>query len=134
MARGITIIGGNIAGLSAAYHLAQKGCRVTVYEKKIWDKPCGGAISAQFAGYLKNHVGIRLNAASEPILPIRCGFQSTQWVLIQGVFVVTSRYQLQNALMAKLFAHPNVDIVFKQVGVAVRLAPGGILQPGAKQN
>ena len=132
MAGAIAIIGGNIGGLSAAYHLAEKGCRVTVYEKKVWDKPCGGAISTQFASYLKNHVGIRLNAASHPARPVRCGFQSTTSVLMPGLFVITSRYHLQKDLIARLRMHPNVDIVFREVSAADRdvFTPQTVLATG----
>ncbi len=52
MQTAISIIGGNIAGLSTAYHLARRGFRVTVYEARIWNKPCGGAISWEFVRYL----------------------------------------------------------------------------------
>ena len=45
MVETITIIGGNISGLSSAYYLAQKNIHVTIYEAKEWNKPCGGAIS-----------------------------------------------------------------------------------------
>jgi len=128
----IAIIGGNIAGLSAAYHLAGKGCRVTVYEKKIWDKPCGGAISTQFAAYLKNHMKIRLNAGSQPVRPLCCGFQSTPSVLMPGVFVITSRYHLQQELIARLRMHPNVEIVFREVSAADRdlFTPQTVLAAG----
>lgn len=132
MAGAIAIIGGNIAGLSAAYHLAEKGCRVTVYEKKIWDKPCGGAISTQFAAYLKNHMGIRLNAVSQPVRPVRCGFHSTPSVLMPGLFVIISRYHLQKELIARLRMHPNVEVVFRQVNATDRdvFTPQTVLATG----
>lgn len=117
MGDSIAIIGGNIAGLSAAYYLAGKGCNVTVYERKIWDKPCGGAISAQFADYLHHHVGIPVKGANDPIRKVRCGFQSTQSILLDGIFIITSRYRLQEDLIAYLDRHPNVDFVFKRVSV-----------------
>lgn len=117
MDHSIAIIGGNIAGLSAAYYLAKKGCRVTVYEHKLWDKPCGGAISVQFADYLHHHVGIPVKSVNAPLRRVRCAFQSTPSVLLDGIFVIISRYQLQKNLIAHLEKHPNIKIVFKRISL-----------------
>jgi len=46
----ITIIGAGIAGLTAGYHLSQKGMKVTVVEKE--DRPGGLARSFQYGDYI----------------------------------------------------------------------------------
>ncbi|MDZ7832089.1 MAG: NAD(P)-binding protein [Desulfobacterales bacterium] len=132
MAHPVAIIGGNIAGLSAAFYLASKGCQVTVYETKLWDKPCGGAISREFARYLNDHLGIRSAGADKPVRPLQCGFQKAPPVLLDGIFVVTSRYHLQKDLITSLKDHPNIDIVFKRVNLndAALLTPQTVLATG----
>ena len=132
MARSIAIIGGNVAGLSAAHYLAEKGCRVTVYETKIWDKPCGGAISREFAQYLNDHLDIRSAGADRPVRPVRCGFQKAPSVMLDGIFVITSRYHLQKDLITRLKEHPNINIVFKQVSLseAALFTPQTVLATG----
>ena len=132
MAHAIAIIGGNIAGLSAAYYLAGKGCKVTVYEAKIWDKPCGGAISIQFADYLRHHVGVSVAASDKPTRKVRCGFQKTPPVLLNGIFEITSRYQLQKDLITRLKSHPNIEVVFKRVSLNDRhhFTPQTVLATG----
>lgn len=113
----ITIIGGNIAGLSAAYHLARKGCPVTVYERKIWDKPCGGAITIEYAQYLKNTIGIDLHGADQCIPHIRFYFSGHQqhYVETEGLFVTISRQKLQQQLISRLEEEPNINIIFKHM-------------------
>jgi flavin-dependent dehydrogenase len=132
MARSFAVIGGNIAGLSAAYYLAQKGCRVTVYETKIWDKPCGGAISKEFAEYLADRLGLRSAGAEQPVRPVQCGFQKSPSVNLEGIFVILSRYQLQKDLITRLKEHPNINIVFKQVSLndAALFTPQTVLATG----
>jgi len=132
MAHSIAIIGGNMAGLSAAHYLAEKGCRVTVYESKIWDKPCGGAISKEFSEYLADRLGVRSAGADKPVRPVRCGFQKSPSVSLEGIFVITSRYQLQKDLITRLKAHPNIDIVFKRINLndAPLFTPQTVLAAG----
>ncbi|HMA84807.1 MAG TPA: NAD(P)/FAD-dependent oxidoreductase [Desulfosalsimonadaceae bacterium] len=132
MAPSITIIGGNIAGLSAACYLAEKGCQVTVYEAKIWDKPCGGAISREFSQYLDDHLGIRSAGADKLMRPMQCGFQKAPSILLDPIFVTISRYQLQKDLIARLKEHPNIDIVFKRISLNDRhlFTPQTVLATG----
>jgi len=115
MANPITIVGGNIAGLSAAWYLAQRGCPVRVYETKIWDKPCGGAISIEFAQYLRRELGLDIKALDRPIPRMRFGFINGRYVETRGIFVVTSRQDIQNQLIDRLQKEPNIDIIFKRV-------------------
>lgn len=132
MAHAVTIIGGNIAGLAAAHYLADKGCRVTVYEDRIWDKPCGGAISKKFSEYLYYHMGIPSAGPDTPLRPVQCGFQKTPPVLLDGIFVITSRYHLQKDLITRLNQHPNIDIVFKRIALDDRrlFTPQTVLATG----
>lgn len=116
----ISVIGGNIAGLSAAYHLSRRGFRVTVYEKRIWNKPCGGAVSREFAGYLKQTLGI-VPAGTDHFVPeLRLSFKHGPPVDIAGFFAVTRRRQLQQQLIERLEAEPNIDFVFRRVSISER--------------
>ena len=115
MSQPIAIIGGNIAGLSAAYHLARKGCPVTVYERKIWDKPCGGAITIEYAHYLKNEIGIDIHGADHCIPRIRFYFSGQHYIETEGLFVTISRQNLQQQLISRLEKEPNINIVFKHM-------------------
>ena len=115
MPQPITIIGGNIAGLSAAYYLARKGCPVTIYENKIWDKPCGGAISIEYANYLINEVGIDIPAVNQFIPHVRFCFTNHRAVETDGLFVVISRFDLQQQLIQRLEKESNIDIIFKHM-------------------
>jgi len=58
----IAIIGGGLAGLTAAIHLAQKGCDVTLFEKNNYPKHkvCGEFISNEVLPYLQQ-LGIDLS-------------------------------------------------------------------------
>ena len=115
MSNHITIMGGNIAGLSAAWYLAQKGCPVTVYETKIWDKPCGGAISIEFAQYLRQNLDIDIKALDQPIPRMRFGFINGRYVETKGIFVITSRKDLQKQLIDRLQKETNINIIFKRI-------------------
>ncbi len=46
----VTIVGGNIAGLSTALHLTKKNINCEVYEShaEAWAKPCGGGFGKGF--------------------------------------------------------------------------------------
>jgi flavin-dependent dehydrogenase len=111
----ITIVGGNIAGLSAAWYLAKKGCPVTVYETKIWDKPCGGAISIEFAQYLRQKLAIDIKALDQRIPRVKFGFNNERYVETEGIFVIISRQGLQRQLIERLSKEPNINIIFKGV-------------------
>ena len=115
MSAPITIVGGNIAGLSAAWYLAKKGCPVTVYENKIWDKPCGGAISIEFAQYLQREPGIDIKALDQFIPGVKFAFSNGRYVETKGIFIITSRKNLQTRLINRLQKEPNINIIFKRV-------------------
>ena len=80
MAPEITIIGGNIAGLSAAYYLSQKGFHITVYEVKLWNKPCGGAISLEFERYLNYELDIILEESNHYTERFKVGLWSGRFM------------------------------------------------------
>lgn len=111
----ISIVGGNIAGLSAAYHLARRGCPVTVYESKLWDKPCGGAISIEYANYLNTELGIDLPALKQPIPQVRFCFANRRCIQTRPLFVIVSRSDLQQQLIDRLRKEPNIDIRIQRV-------------------
>lgn len=50
----ITILGGNVAGCTAAILLAEQGYDITIYEKKIWDKPCGGLLPNEYVRWFES--------------------------------------------------------------------------------
>ena len=59
--RAIAIIGGGLAGLTAAIHLAQKGQKITLFEKENFPrhKVCGEYLSKEVTPYFEQ-LGIRL--------------------------------------------------------------------------
>ncbi len=63
--RQVVIIGGGLAGLTAAIHLAKHNFEVSVIEKNTYPhhKVCGEYISAEILPYL-NSLGIHLNELS----------------------------------------------------------------------
>ncbi len=115
MPQPITIIGGNIAGLSAAYYLARKGCPVTIYESRIWDKPCGGAISIEYANYLINELGIDIHSMNRFIPTVRFCFTNNHTVETDGLFAIVSRFDLQQQLIRRLERESNINIIFKHI-------------------
>jgi flavin-dependent dehydrogenase len=110
------VIGGNVAGLSAAFHLARKGCRVTVYERGVWEKPCGGGISLAFARHLNRLFGLSGKGFQAPPRSLRIAFQTRQSALLPPLFAVVSRYEMQKQLMERISRHPLVDVVLQTVG------------------
>ncbi len=121
MSTPIAIVGGNIAGLSSAYHLARRGCPVRIFEPRVWDKPCGGAVSIEFARYLMQELGLCLNAAAFPPLPVRLSFNSGRHVDSRGFFVIIDRHDLQKQLMEKLSQQPGIEIIAQRAPLS---APG----------
>ncbi len=113
----IAIAGGNIAGLSAAYFLARRGFDTTVYETRLWNKPCGGAISREFAQYLEDELDITPYGADHVIPGITMAFCKNRSLNFEGFFVVTSRYELQKQLIARLSREPNIRIIYKRVSL-----------------
>ncbi len=111
----IAIIGGNIAGLSAAYYFSKKGFYVRLYEARIWNKPCGGAISLEFERYLSEELNIILDESDHYTERFKVGLWSGRHMEDVGVFRVTTRYDLQNKLMERLEKEPNIEIQTKRV-------------------
>ena len=132
MAPSITIVGGNIAGLSAAYYLARRGFTVTVYESRLWNKPCGGAISCEFARFLQTELGIFPEGIDYFVPGLRFAFTRERTFDNKGFFVVVSRYELQKRLIKRLSASPDIDIVFRHVRPTDRelLTPQTIVATG----
>ena len=132
MQTAISIIGGNIAGLSAAYHLARRGFRVTVYEARIWNKPCGGAISWAFVRYLRQALGVAAAGTDHLVPEIRLSFKHGPPLDMAGFFAVTRRRELQQQLIERLEAEPNIDFVFKRVSISDRglFTPQTVLSTG----
>lgn len=114
----ISVIGGNIAGLSAAYHLARRGIAVTVYEARVWNKPCGGAISCEFARYLHQELGVVPEGADHFVPGLRLCFAKNRVLDLPGFFVVTKRRDLQQKLIQRLQQEPHIDFVFRRVSTS----------------
>ncbi|MFX0171103.1 MAG: NAD(P)-binding protein [Candidatus Hodarchaeota archaeon] len=115
MPQEITIIGGNVSGLAAAYYLTQKGYYVTVYEAKIWNKPCGGAISLEFEKYLHEELNIELEESDHYTERFKVGLWTGRYMEDVGIFRITTRYDLQQKLINQVKEIPNIDIKFKRV-------------------
>ncbi|MFX0092968.1 MAG: hypothetical protein ACFFBD_14510 [Candidatus Hodarchaeota archaeon] len=49
----ISILGGNVSGCALAILLAEQGYDTTIYEEKIWDKPCGGLLSNEYVKWFE---------------------------------------------------------------------------------
>ncbi|MFO7838374.1 MAG: NAD(P)-binding protein [Desulfosalsimonadaceae bacterium] len=114
----VSVVGGNIAGLSAAWHLARLGIAVTVYESQIWNKPCGGAISCEFAGYLQQELGVAPEGADHFVPGLRLSFAKNRVLDLPGFFVVTNRKDLQQKLIRRLRREPNINFVFRRVSIS----------------
>ena len=113
--RPITIVGGNISGLAAAYYLSKKGFRTTVYESQIWNKPCGGAISLEFNHYLHNELDINLKESDHYVPRFKVGLWNGRHMEDEGIFRVTTRYDLQKKLIQRFQELPNIEIVQKRI-------------------
>ena len=95
----IDIIGGNISGLVAGIELTKKKIPYTIYEKGIWDKPCGGAFGQDFYKYLKeNQISIDVNLVTNSVF-------ASKYVKIEEIpykFYITKRKHLQEELFKKI--------------------------------
>ncbi|MHA1984003.1 MAG: hypothetical protein ACW967_06590 [Candidatus Hodarchaeales archaeon] len=95
----IDIIGGNVSGLVAGIELTKKGIPFTIYEKAVWDKPCGGAFGKNFYNYLKNNgVSIKVNTVKKSIF-------ASKYVKMEEIpykFYITKRKHLQEELIKKI--------------------------------
>lgn len=114
----IAIIGGGLAGLTAAIHLAQKGCTVTLFEKNNYPKHkvCGEFISNEVLPYL-NQLGINIEALqpthiNQTSISIPSG-KTLHTKLPLGGFGI-SRYTLDNHLYKIALQH-GVTIINQNV-------------------
>ncbi|MHA2363443.1 MAG: hypothetical protein ACXAC7_05770 [Candidatus Hodarchaeales archaeon] len=91
----ITIVGGNISGLSTALALHEKGIECEVYEKTIWEKPCGGAFGINFVNILKN-LDIKVPIRKIEAVTVTNGFKTIEH--IPAPMYISSRYAIQKEL------------------------------------
>lgn len=110
-----SIIGGNVSGLSAAIHLAEKGHQITVYEKKIWRKPCGGGISPAFLDYLKDQYNLPLNHHKSGLIAHNINNNKVAWKEDRKIVVVIDRRELQAALLNYIKYHTDIDVIRENV-------------------
>lgn len=112
------IIGGGLAGLTAAIHLAQKGQNVTLFEKDDFPrhKVCGEYLSREVTPYLDN-----LRIPLEDLQPKKLSRllystpagRSLELQLPLGAFGV-SRYAFDNLLYQTVLAN-GVEVIFEKV-------------------
>jgi len=96
------ILGGNISGVGAAIYLRKKlpEASIRIYEPKIFNKPCGGAISIEWYEYLNKEFNLYLTEAYQANI-LRTGLWSGRYVEADCPFVLTTRYALQEKLIQK---------------------------------
>jgi flavin-dependent dehydrogenase len=124
----IDIIGGNVSGLVAGIELTKKGIPYTIYEKGIWDKPCGGAFGQDFHQYLnKNGISIEVNPVTSTIF-------ASKYVKMEEIpykFYITKRKHLQEELLKKIpkqsfkmekIDKKNIDQLSKVIFVATGIS------------
>lgn len=113
----ISILGGNISGIASAIYLQRKNPEldINIYEPKIWNKPCGGAISVEFYEYLKHEFQITLDE-DHHAPELRTGLWSGRYVSSDSPFIVTSRYDLQNKLVT-IAKKTGIKFIEKRVSV-----------------
>ena len=113
----LSILGGNISGISSAIYLQRKNpdLDITIYEPHIWNKPCGGALSLEFYEYLKKEFQITLDE-DHHAPELRTGLWSGRYVTSDSPFIVTTRYDLQNKLVTLA---KNQGIKFVEMRVTV---------------
>ena len=112
----VVIIGGGLAGLSAALHLKQKGCKVVLIEKNTYPthKVCGEYVSREVLPYLES-LGIDL---SDAVSINRLEISDTTGKAIRtrlplgGIGI--SRYSLDHRLYTKALT-AGVEFIFDEV-------------------
>lgn len=114
----VIIVGGGLAGLTAAIHLSLEKHRVLVLEKKPYPhhKVCGEYVSNEIIPYL-NTLGVALNAADavqiDHLLLSTVGGKSVKSKLPLGGIGI-SRYHFDNLLYQKALSL-GADFVFEAV-------------------
>ena len=102
----VVVIGGNISGLSTVLSLSKKNIPTTLYEEKIWAKPCGGGFGFGLTHTLKE-LGVNIPFRYIKYLTIANKYKKVD---IAMPLTVVSRYKLQNALMNIVKEKKNVDV------------------------
>ncbi|MHA2363176.1 MAG: hypothetical protein ACXAC7_04410 [Candidatus Hodarchaeales archaeon] len=92
----ITIVGGNISGISTALALKKKGISSEIYEHKIWQKPCGGAFSSHFEKILLKDLGLNIEIRKIDRATLTNGWKTIEH--IPTPTLILSRYDLQKKL------------------------------------
>ncbi|MDR5590283.1 NAD(P)/FAD-dependent oxidoreductase [Christiangramia sp. SM2212] len=121
----IAIIGGGLAGLTAAIHLSQKGLKVILFEKDEFPhhKVCGEYLSREILPYLES-LSIDLKKLNAPVIN-RMKFSSVKGKIVESEMQLgglgISRYNLDNLLYEEAkssgceIIHSNVTaVVFKE--------------------
>ena len=101
----VIIVGGGLAGLTAAIHLSIKGIKVILFEKEVYPhhKVCGEYLSAEVLPYLKS-MGADLESLEAPVInklaySSNSGKITTSDLAMGGLGI--SRYNLDNYLYRK---------------------------------
>ena len=102
----VVVIGGNISGLSTVLGLSNKNIPTTLYEEKIWAKPCGGGFGFGLTHTLKD-LGVNIPFRYVKYLTIANKYKKVD---IAMPLTVVSRYKLQNALMNIVKQKENVTV------------------------
>lgn len=104
--KNVVVIGGNLSGLSTALNLSKKDIPTTLYEEKIWAKPCGGGFGFGLTHTLKE-------------LGVDIPFRYVKWLTVANKYkkvdivmplTIVSRYELQKSLMDIVKQRDNVNV------------------------
>ena len=128
-----TILGANISAISTAIAIKERcpDAKITIFDTRIWNKPCGAAISLEFLAHLWDEYFDDLGI----VLPYKFGtclilgsfkkritiyktkleFGQHQGIPDYSPFVTTSRYDLQKYLLTVLKMKYDIDVIFKNI-------------------
>lgn len=115
MERSIIIIGGGLAGLTAAIHLAREGFNIKVFEKDGYPrhKVCGEYVSQEVLPYLRK-LGVNLYEMSPPEIE-RLTFSTKTGERIESKLPLgglgLSRFALDYFLYENAFSYDNVNVI-----------------------
>ena len=102
----VVVIGGNISGLSTVLSLSKNNIPTTLYEEKIWSKPCGGGFGFGLTHTLKD-LGVDIPYRYVKWLTVANKYKKVDIVM---PLTIVSRYKLQDALMNLVKQKENVNI------------------------